>query len=41
MLTKITDNLQIANNSKLAEVEGFAVLKSVGGGFDMSGNFTS
>jgi hypothetical protein len=41
MLTKITDNLQIANNSKLGEVEGFASLKSVGGGWDMSGNFTS
>jgi len=40
-LTKITDNLQIANNSKLIEVEGFPKLKSIGGAFDMSGNFTS
>ena len=39
-LTKITDNLQIANNSKLIEVEGFPKLKSIGGAFDMSGNFT-
>ncbi|EDU47234.1 GPI-anchored cell wall organization protein Ecm33 [Pyrenophora tritici-repentis] len=40
-LTKITDNLQIANNSKLIEVDGFPKLKSIGGAFDMSGNFTS
>jgi hypothetical protein len=40
-LTKITDNLQVANNSKLIEVEGFPKLKSIGGAFDMSGNFTS
>jgi hypothetical protein len=41
LLTKITDNIQIANNSKLGEVDGFQSLKSVGGGWDMSGNFTS
>ncbi|KAH6875543.1 hypothetical protein BKA58DRAFT_123865 [Alternaria rosae] len=39
-LTKISGNLQIANNSKLIEIDGFPVLKSIGGAFDMSGNFT-
>jgi len=41
LLTKITDNLQIANNSKLVEVDGLPQLKSIGGAFDMSGNFSS
>ncbi|KAF1940167.1 hypothetical protein EJ02DRAFT_456226 [Clathrospora elynae] len=41
MLTKINDNLQIANNSKLIEIAGFPNLKSIGGAFDMSGNFSS
>jgi hypothetical protein len=40
-LTKITDNLQVANNSKLVEIEGFPVLKSIGGSFDISGNMSS
>jgi len=40
MLGKISGNLQIANNSKLIEVDGFPALKSIGGAFDMSGNFT-
>jgi hypothetical protein len=40
-LTKISGNIQIANNSKLVEVDGFPQLKSIGGAFDMSGNFTS
>jgi len=39
-LTKISGNLQIANNSKLIEIDGYPVLKSIGGAFDMSGNFT-
>lgn len=39
-LTKISGNLQIANNSKLIEIDGFPQLKSIGGAFDMSGNFT-
>ncbi|KAF1849877.1 uncharacterized protein K460DRAFT_411682 [Cucurbitaria berberidis CBS 394.84] len=38
MLTKITDNLQIANNSQLAEIQAFPELKSIGGAFDISGN---
>lgn len=41
LLTKISGNLQIANNSKLIEIDGFPVLKSIGGAFDMSGNFSS
>jgi hypothetical protein len=41
LLTKVNGNIQIANNSKLIEVEGFPKLKSIGGAFDMSGNFTS
>jgi hypothetical protein len=39
-LTKISGNLQIANNSKLIEIDGYPALKSIGGAFDMSGNFT-
>jgi hypothetical protein len=41
LLTKISDDLQIANNSKLTEVDGFPQLKKLGGAFDMTGNFTS
>ncbi|CAO2658691.1 Nn.00g064140.m01.CDS01 [Neocucurbitaria sp. VM-36] len=40
LLTKISDNLQIANNSALQEVDGFPVLKSIGGAFDISGNMS-
>lgn len=40
-LTKITDNLQVANNSKLIEIDGFPQLKSIGGSFDISGNMSS
>lgn len=40
-LTSITDNLQIANNTKLASIEGFDSLESIGGAFDMSGNFST
>lgn len=40
LLTKISDNLQIANNSGLLSVDGFPQLKSVGGGFDISGNMS-
>jgi ribosomal protein L28 len=40
LLTKISDNLQIANNSALVEIDGFPQLKSVGGGFDISGNMS-
>ncbi|EOA85783.1 cell wall protein Ecm33 [Exserohilum turcicum] len=39
-LTKISGNLQVANNSKLIELDGLPQLKSIGGAFDMSGNFT-
>jgi len=39
-LTKITDNLQIANNSKLIEITGYPELVSIGGSFDISGNMT-
>jgi uncharacterized alkaline shock family protein YloU len=41
LLTKISGNLQIANNSKLVEVDGLPQLKSISGAFDMSGNFSS
>jgi hypothetical protein len=41
LLEKITDNLQIANNSKLGEVKGFPKLQSIGGAFDVSGNMSS
>lgn len=40
-LTKISGNLQVANNSKLIQVDGLPKLKSISGAFDMSGNFTS
>lgn len=40
LLTKVNDNLQIANNSALEEVDGFPELKSIGGAFDISGNMT-
>lgn len=40
LLTKISDNLQIANNSALTEVDGFPLLKSIGGAFDISGNMS-
>lgn len=40
LLTKISDNLQIANNSDLMSVDGFPVLKSIGGAFDVSGNMS-
>jgi len=39
-LTKITDNLQIANNSALLEITGLPELKSIGGAFDISGNMS-
>jgi hypothetical protein len=40
MLTKISDNLQVANNSALEKFDGLPVLESVGGAFDVSGNMT-
>jgi hypothetical protein len=40
-LNKISDDLQIANNSKLMEVDQFPQLTKIGGAFDMTGNFTS
>lgn len=39
-LTKITDNLQIANNTNLTSITGFPKLTSVGGAFDVSGNMS-
>lgn len=39
-LTKISDNLQIANNSALQSIDGFPILKSIGGAFDISGNMS-
>jgi hypothetical protein len=40
MLTKITDNLQIANNTNLTAIDGFPLLESIGGAFDISGNMS-
>jgi hypothetical protein len=40
VLTKINDNLQIANNTNLSMIDGFPKLKSVGGAFDISGNMS-
>jgi hypothetical protein len=40
MLTKISDNLQVANNSALEKFDGLPVLESIGGAFDVSGNMT-
>jgi hypothetical protein len=40
LLEKITDNLQIANNSKLVEIDGLPELQSIGGAFDISGNMS-
>lgn len=41
LLTKITDNLQIANNTNLTSVDGFPKLQSIGGAFDISGNMSN
>ncbi|KAF1358721.1 hypothetical protein EJ07DRAFT_179426 [Lizonia empirigonia] len=41
LLTKITDNLQIANNTNLTSVDGFPKLTSIGGAFDISGNMST
>lgn len=41
LLTKITDNLQIANNTNLTSVDGFPKLESIGGAFDISGNMSN
>jgi hypothetical protein len=41
LLTKITDNLQIANNTNLSSIDGFPKLTSIGGAFDISGNMSS
>ncbi|KAJ8108180.1 hypothetical protein OPT61_g8354 [Boeremia exigua] len=41
LLTKITDNLQIANNTNLSSIDGFPKLKSIGGAFDISGNMSN
>lgn len=40
VLTKINDNLQIANNTNLSIIDGFPKLKSIGGAFDISGNMS-
>jgi len=40
LVTKINDDLRIANNSALMTVDQFPQLKSVGGAFDISGNMT-
>ncbi|KAH6639767.1 hypothetical protein C7974DRAFT_373961 [Boeremia exigua] len=40
LLTKINDNLQIANNTNLTTLDGFPLLKSIGGAFDISGNMS-
>lgn len=41
LLTKITDNLQIANNTNLTTINGFPKLTSIGGAFDISGNMST
>jgi len=41
LLTKINDNLQIANNTNLTDIDGFPLLKSIGGAFDISGNMSN
>jgi hypothetical protein len=40
LLTKINDNLQIANNTNLMTIDGYPALKSIGGAFDISGNMS-
>lgn len=40
LLTTVSANIQIANNSKIEKIDGFSALKRVGSAFDMSGNFT-
>lgn len=40
LLTKITDNLQIANNTNLTAIDGFPKLEKIGGAFDLSGNMS-
>ena len=39
-LTQIGGGFQIANNSKLLNIDGFKNLKTVDGAIDFSGNFT-
>lgn len=41
LLTKINDNLQIANNTNLSSIDGFPKLQSIGGAFDISGNMSN
>lgn len=40
LLTKITDNLQLANNTNLTTIDGFPKLEKIGGAFDVSGNMS-
>ncbi|KAI8934427.1 hypothetical protein NX059_009161 [Plenodomus lindquistii] len=40
LLKKIQGNLQLANNTELSTVDGFPMLESIGGAFDMSGNMS-
>ncbi|XPT00931.1 cell wall protein Ecm33 [Ascochyta lentis] len=40
-LTKISGNLQIANNTNLTTIDGFPELTSIGGAFDISGNMST
>lgn len=40
LLITVSANLQIANNTKLAKIDGFPVLKTIGGALDFNGNIT-
>jgi hypothetical protein len=40
LVTKINDDLRLANNSALMSVDSLPLLKAVGGAFDISGNMT-
>ncbi|KAF2184390.1 GPI-anchored cell wall organization protein Ecm33 [Zopfia rhizophila CBS 207.26] len=39
-LTEVSQNLQIANNTKLHKIDGLPKLKTIGGALDFNGNFT-
>jgi len=40
-LTVVSQNLQIANNTKLSEINGFPKLATIGGALDFNGNMSS
>jgi hypothetical protein len=40
LLKEVVADLQVANNTKMHKIDGFPMLKTIGGAFDFSGNFS-